>query len=159
MSIKLRNLQIFQLSHSSRSIFHPRFIAFSVVDQDPHDIIAFFPLQLPAPVLVHDHKITMSGQNAPSPAQRSASTGPNAPLTTPTAAPLVNGVASGPVAGAPAPAPTAGSSAGSGMSQQNLNQIVSRPPPRFPPFSMIASRQIREDSRETRRDISQTDGK
>ena len=98
--------------------------------------LSFLPLQLSASVFVHDHRITMSGQSAPSPTQRSASTGPNGPLTTPSAAPLVNGVASGAVSGAPAPAPTAGGSAGSGMSQQNLNQIVSRPLLDFPPSAI-----------------------
>jgi hypothetical protein len=68
----------------------------------------------------------MSGHNAPSPAPRSASTGPNGPLTTPGAAPLVNGVTNGAVAVPTGPTASAatGSAAG-GMSQQNLNQIVS----------------------------------
>ncbi|KAK7902607.1 Transcription initiation factor TFIID subunit 5 [Exophiala xenobiotica] len=66
----------------------------------------------------------MSGQSAPSPAPRSASTGPNGPLATPTSAPLVNGVAGASVSGAPVPAPATTGSGGGGMTQQNLNQIV-----------------------------------
>jgi hypothetical protein len=63
--------------------------------------------------------------SAPSPAPRSASTGPNGPLTTPTTGALVNGIAagSGNVA-ATQSAPAPGGSVPS-MSQQNLNQIVS----------------------------------
>ena len=78
---------------------------------------------------VHERTITMSGQSAPSPAPRSASTGPNGPLATPTSTAMVNGVGGGSVPGPP-PAPAAASGAsgapGGGMSQQNLNQIVSR---------------------------------
>ncbi|KIV86362.1 hypothetical protein PV11_01976 [Exophiala sideris] len=69
----------------------------------------------------------MSGQSAPSPAPRSASTGPNGPLATPTSSAMVNGVGGGSVSGPPAaPAATSGTSGGTsgGMSQQNLNQIV-----------------------------------
>ncbi|KAK5462886.1 Transcription initiation factor TFIID subunit 5 [Exophiala xenobiotica] len=66
----------------------------------------------------------MSGQSAPSPAPRSASTGPNGPLATPTSAPLVNGVAGASVSGASVPAPATTGSGGGGMTQQNLNQIV-----------------------------------
>lgn len=66
----------------------------------------------------------MSGQSAPSPAPRSASTGPNGPLATPTSAPLVNGVGGASVAGASVPAPATTGSGGGGMTQQNLNQIV-----------------------------------
>ena len=67
--------------------------------------------------------LTMSGQSAPSPVQRTASSGPNGLPPTPTTAPLVNSVISGNVSG-----PAVGQSAGGGtqpMSQQNLNQIVS----------------------------------
>ncbi|KIX09007.1 uncharacterized protein Z518_00085 [Rhinocladiella mackenziei CBS 650.93] len=66
----------------------------------------------------------MSGHGAPSPAPRSASTGPNGPLTTQAAAPLVNGVAGGSVSGPSGSASTASGGSGGGMSQQNLNQIV-----------------------------------
>ncbi|OAL25752.1 hypothetical protein AYO22_04741 [Fonsecaea multimorphosa] len=62
--------------------------------------------------------------SAPSPAPRSASTGPNGPLVTPTAAPLVNGVASASGSGPPASTASATGASGGGMSQQNLNQIV-----------------------------------
>jgi len=72
----------------------------------------------------------MSGHGAPSPAppQRSASTGPNGPLTTPTTA-MVNGVTGGAPMG---PGGGVGGGGGGGgapsgsqpMSQQNLNQIV-----------------------------------
>jgi hypothetical protein len=66
----------------------------------------------------------MSGHNAPSPAPRSASIGPNGPLQPPTPAPIVNGVGGG---NAPQPAVTGGGGGGGGnqMTQQNLNQIVS----------------------------------
>ncbi|KAK6375742.1 Transcription initiation factor TFIID subunit 5 [Exophiala oligosperma] len=66
----------------------------------------------------------MSGQTAPSPGPRSASTGPNGPLATPTSAPLVNGVANAPVSGTSAPVAAPSGGGGGGMSQQNLNQIV-----------------------------------
>lgn len=76
--------------------------------------------------VLDEHQVAMSGHNAPSPAPRSASAGPNGPLTTPTSVPLVNGVGSVSASGSSAPVPAAGGSATSGgMSQQNLNQIVS----------------------------------
>ncbi|RVX72846.1 hypothetical protein B0A52_03199 [Exophiala mesophila] len=68
----------------------------------------------------------MSGPNAPSPAPRSASTGPNGLLAT-TGASLVNGVGAAAVAGSGAPAQSSGPSTATGastISQQNLNQIV-----------------------------------
>ncbi|ETN44647.1 uncharacterized protein HMPREF1541_10317 [Cyphellophora europaea CBS 101466] len=69
----------------------------------------------------------MSGQQpAPSPGPRSASTGPNGPLATPTSAPLVNGVTPNTVSQA-ATSTTTGTSTGipaGQMTQQNLNQIV-----------------------------------
>ncbi|KAH0840699.1 hypothetical protein FOPE_06042 [Fonsecaea pedrosoi] len=61
--------------------------------------------------------------SAPSPAPRSASTGPNGPLVTPTSAPLVNGVGNAPGPAPSAPTASATGGAGGGMSQQNLNQI------------------------------------
>lgn len=72
----------------------------------------------------------MSGPNAPSPAPRSASTGPNGLLAT-TGASLVNGVGAAAVAGSGVPMQPTGASTATGastISQLNLNQIVSNPP-------------------------------
>lgn len=68
----------------------------------------------------------MSGHNAPSPAPRSASVGPNGLLPTPTSAPMVNGITGGNAPGPAAPqsGPTTSAGAQQQMSQQNLNQIV-----------------------------------
>ena len=66
----------------------------------------------------------MSGHNAPSPAPRSASIGPNGPLPTPTTAPLVNGVVGGNAPQSAAGSGGAGGGGGPQMTQQNLNQIV-----------------------------------
>lgn len=71
-----------------------------------------------------DQKVNMSSNVPPaSPAvpQRSASTGPNGTLPTPTTNAVVNGV--GPAAGAASTAAPAGTTPA--LSQQNLNQIVS----------------------------------
>lgn len=90
--------------------------------------ISFHRLRTSARPLVYENTIAMSGQSAPSPVSRSASTGPNGPLTTQVAAPLVNGVTGGSVSGPSGSVPTAtGGGASSSMSQQNLNQIVSNP--------------------------------